>query len=142
MRTYKRKTRNGTISPKVMRQGRYTQKFSEEGGTNANDVTGVPLEKLISRYKTRRIFTAEEEKSLENYLIRASELHHGLSTKEVRTLTFNVAKKLEATSITRATAFNRPVVNAFFETYESLPRKYSVSACDVGNSDETGPTTV
>ena len=200
MRTYKRKTENGTIPPEVIRQGvqkileggkfatvaremhiprstlkRYTQKFLTEGGTSTNDVSEVPLENFIPRYKTRKIFTAEEEKSLENYLIRASQLHHGLSTREVRKLAFDFAEKLgkdihhweeaktagkdwlwaflhrnptlslrspEATSIARATAFNRPVVNAFFDTYESLLRKYSFSACDVWNLDETGPTTV
>ncbi|KAK2724543.1 hypothetical protein QYM36_001145, partial [Artemia franciscana] len=175
MRTYKRKTENGTIPPEVIRQGvqkileggkfatvacemhiprstlkRYTQKFLTEVGTSTNDVSEVPLENFIPRYKTRKIFTAEEEKSLENYLIRASQLHHGLSTREVRKLAFDFAEKLgkdihhweeaktagkdwlwaflrcnptlslqspEATSIARATAFNRPVVNAFFDTY-------------------------
>ncbi|KAK2714650.1 hypothetical protein QYM36_009020 [Artemia franciscana] len=107
MRTYKRKTENGTIPPEVIRQGvqkileggkfatvaremhiprstlkRYTQKFLTEGGTSTNDVSEVPLENFIPRYKTRKIFTAEDEKSLENYLIRASQLHHGLSTRE------------------------------------------------------------
>ena len=124
---------------------RYTQKFSEEGRTNANDVSEVPLEKFIPWYATHQIFMAEEEKRLENYLIRASQLHHGLLTMEVRILAFDFAKKLgkdfndweeaagkdwllaflccnptlslqspEATRIARATAFNRPVVNAFF----------------------------
>jgi len=42
----------------------------------------------------RKIFMAEKEKSFENYLIRASQLHYGLLTKEVRTLAFDFAKKL------------------------------------------------
>ncbi|KAK2719161.1 hypothetical protein QYM36_004857 [Artemia franciscana] len=72
----------------------YTQKFSEEGRTSANDVSEVPLEKFILWYTIHNIFTAEEEKNLKNYLIRAFQLHHGLSTKEVRTLAFDFAKKL------------------------------------------------
>ncbi|KAK2717548.1 hypothetical protein QYM36_006361 [Artemia franciscana] len=119
MRTYNRKTKNGTIPPEAMRQGvqkimeggkfaaiarkmhipkstlkHYTQKFSEEGRTSANDVSEVPLEKFIPQYAMRKIFMAEKEKSLENYLIRASQLHYGLLTKEVRTLAFDFAKKL------------------------------------------------
>ncbi|EFN84581.1 hypothetical protein EAI_09936, partial [Harpegnathos saltator] len=48
----------------------------------------------------------------------------------------------EATSIGRATGFNRPIVNLFFDKLAELFDRYHFAAKDVYNVDETGITTV
>lgn len=48
----------------------------------------------------------------------------------------------EATSMSRATSFNRTNVTSFFETYQRLFEKYEFSASRIWNIDETGVTTV
>ena len=85
MRTYNRKTQNGTIPPEVMRQavqkvqegGKFTtiaceigiphsnlkhnaQKFSEEGCTSA---TNVMLDQFVTQYKTHSFHGWTREKS-------------------------------------------------------------------------------
>lgn len=51
-------------------------------------------------------------------------------------------RKPESTSLSRSMAFNKPVVDGFFEKYASVLEKYKFSADQVWNLDETGITTV
>lgn len=48
----------------------------------------------------------------------------------------------EATSLSRATSFNKTNVNSFFEIYQRLLQKYQFNASRIWNIDETGVTTV
>ncbi|CAH2087874.1 unnamed protein product [Euphydryas editha] len=48
----------------------------------------------------------------------------------------------EETSSSRATSFNKPNVNSFFEIYQRLLQKYQFNASRIWNIDETGVTTV
>lgn len=48
----------------------------------------------------------------------------------------------EATSFGRATAFNRPVVDKFFNNLSQVLDKYKFTASEIYNADETGCTTV
>lgn len=51
-------------------------------------------------------------------------------------------RKPENTSLSRSMAFNRPVVNDFFEKYTSVLEKYQFIAGEIWNLDETGLSTV
>ena len=44
-------------------------------------------------YSCRKVFTDNEENELEQYLLKASKMHYGLVSKQVRSLAFEFAKK-------------------------------------------------
>lgn len=58
-----------------------------------------------------------------------------------RNLTLST-RKPEATSLSRATNFNKPVVASFFKNYASVMERFKFEPQDIYNVDETGLTTV
>lgn len=51
-------------------------------------------------------------------------------------------RRPEATSMSRATAFNKSVVNKFYDSLAKVQDKYNFEAKDIYNTDEVGCTTV
>lgn len=51
-------------------------------------------------------------------------------------------RKPENTSLSRSMAFNKPVVDDFFEKFTSVMEKYKFTAGQIWNLDETGLSTV
>ena len=132
--------------------------------------------KLEPNYKHSQIFNQEQETSLSNYLEKCSGMFHGLTTKNVRTLAYEMAflnriempatwtekqiagrewlfgflrrhetlaiRQPEATSLARATAFNRATVGVFFDILHDCLEKIGASGDRIFNLDETGVTTV
>ena len=131
---------------------------------------------LEPNYKHSQIFNQEQETSLANYLERCSGMFHGLITKNVRTLAYEMAflnrievpatwtdnqiagreclfgflrrhetlaiRQPEATSLARATAFNRATVGAFFNILHDCLEMIGASGDRIFYLDETGVTTV
>lgn len=129
-----------------------------------------------SIHVSRQIFTSEEEMLLGNYLIRAADMHYGLSAEQTKQFAYQFAvgngktipktwmtnksatcdwlrgflnrqknlslRKPEATSLSRATSFNRTNVSNFFMKLRELYEKYHFRPCDIYNIDETGVHTV
>lgn len=129
-------------------------------------------------YVTKQVFTIPEENNLSEYILQASRLHCGLSTKTTRKLAYQYAvairppKKIpeswsknlsagkdwlkdfmrrrselalrtpEATSMARATAFNKQTVLEFFTNVRDVRSRYPYSPQNIYNVDETGVTTV
>lgn len=125
---------------------------------------------------TKRVFSDEQESLMANYLLDAASIFYGLSTKEVRTLAYqlavryNIATPLnwsenklagpdwfsgfmkrhpqlsirapQATSLARATSFNKANVKLFFDNLIAVMDREKFQAKDIWNVDETGVTTV
>ena len=122
------------------------------------------------------VFTNEQEAALLEYLVKASRMHYGLTTVQVRTLAFQYASALkcklpksweenkvagydwlkgfmgrhpklslrspEATSLGRATSFNKSNVDAFVHNLKSIYEQYKLAPDCIYNCDETGVSTV
>ncbi|XP_055307136.1 tigger transposable element-derived protein 6-like [Sitodiplosis mosellana] len=122
------------------------------------------------------VLSAEAESALAQYLLKCNDLYFGLTTRQVRALAYDYAKKLdvpmpiqwirsemagiewirtflrrqsqlsvrkpEATSLARATAFNRYNVGEFFSKLKEVCNKYQFPPQNIYNMDETGVTTV
>lgn len=123
-----------------------------------------------------KVFSKEEEKSLKDYLLKASGMHYGLSKADLKRLAYQFAKANgkkypeqwnincqageqwlvefrkrnpelslrtpRPTSIGRATGFNKPVVELFFNKYANILEKHKLTAERVFNVDETGVSSV
>ena len=129
-------------------------------------------------YVTKQVFSIAEENNLSDYILQASKLHCGLSTKSTRKLAYQYAVAIrppknipdswtknqcagkdwlkdfmrrrtelalrtpEATSMARATAFNRQTVHEFFTNLREVRSRYPYQPQNIYNVDETGVTTV
>lgn len=131
---------------------------------------------IPNRKIPNKVFTSEQEVELEEYLVMASKMHHGLTTVEARKLAYQYANALklkipekwptsqqagldwlfgfmerhpglsirapEATSLSRATSFNKTNVGKFYENLGAVLDRYQFSPNKIYNLDETGCTTV
>jgi transposase-like protein len=142
-----------------------------------NTQNGEPINFSFSaKYATRQVFTRKEEDMLEEYIVNAAKIHHGLSLKMVKTLAYEFAianskhvpknwttnhiagedwlynfrlrhpnislRKPEATSLSRATSFNKHNISSFFENLKNLYNRHKFGPESIYNIDETGITTV
>ncbi|XP_065652823.1 uncharacterized protein LOC136080140 [Hydra vulgaris] len=120
-----------------------------------------PNEAFKPNYNNRQVFTAEDEKSLSSYLLIASKMNYGLSTKYAHhhgskiKLQALIGCKVfvkrqpelslrtpEATSFARSTAFNKHTVREFFQNLKTVRNRYKYNPNCIYNVDETGLTTV
>lgn len=58
------------------------------------EVEGVSFS---SKYTSQQVFTTEQEKQLNEYIIKCSKMHHGLTLTQVRQLAYEYAKKINCT---------------------------------------------
>lgn len=126
-------------------------------------------------YDTHRVFSAEQEQKLSDYLVTAAKHNYGLTTVEMRKLAYKYSslnkidvpawekqkmagkgwlrmfrsrhknislRKPEATSLARATAFNRQNVLEFFTKYDTVLKRNKYEPQQIWNVDETGLSTV
>ncbi|XP_052749770.1 uncharacterized protein LOC128200420 [Galleria mellonella] len=191
MRHYKKKTDRGTMSLDIMKRAANEVINGEKKLCQAardHNICRNSLKRFIARYNkepnnvtfgylpTRKIFTADQEKSLSDYLLMVAQMFYGLGPKDVRRLAYDCAikfaitvpdswqknkmagkdwmtaflkrnrslsiRKPEATSLSRATSFNRSNVHDFFNKLAQVMDKYTFTASSVWNIDETGVSTV
>lgn len=140
------------------------------------DGLDITLVQSPDKLHNRAVFTHEQERILTDYIIRCSEIYHGLTDVEIRKLAYECAvkfgvpirpewerlkmagpewslgfrkrnnlsiRKPQATSIARATAFNRYNVTTFYSKLEGLYQRLNpLSPSRIFCIDETGVTTV
>ena len=124
----------------------------------------------------QQVFSTDQERVLQNYIIRSANIYFGLSPKDVRVLAYDCALEFgvkmpdqwsrekcagpdwfssflkrnpslsirtpEATSLSRATSFNKANVNRFFTQLKTVIERDCIKPYDIWNVDETGVTTV
>lgn len=191
-RLYIRNTNKGLVTEERMREavnavknGMKVRKAAREYGiarsTLNNNLTkdregnGLPT-RLVPNYRHSLVFTAKQEADFASYLKDCARMFHGLTTKNVRILAYEMAKvnniahpltwdeqmmagndwlcgflrrnpeltirQPEATSLARATAFNKHNICTFFNIVKETITKLNVSGAQIYNLDESGLTTV
>jgi hypothetical protein len=109
VRTYKRKTQIGNTSADLMKEAAISVINRDQSLYQAAQHFGIPKTTLLRyvmkirkegteenvrfcpNYCIRQIFTEQEESLLVEYILTASKLHHGLSSKAARVLAFDYA---------------------------------------------------
>lgn len=109
VRTYKRKTQIGHTNEVLMKEAAMSVINRDQSLCQAAQHFGIPKTTLLRyvvkmrkagkevdvkfcpNYGVRQIFTEREESLLVEYLMTASKLHHGLSTKAARVLAYDYA---------------------------------------------------
>ncbi|ELU03693.1 hypothetical protein CAPTEDRAFT_206367 [Capitella teleta] len=104
-RNPKRKTSKGSVPGDVM-EAAAKRVCAGQSVRDVADESGIPkttLHRYVAKMNTEesprftpnyfvnRVFSEEEEKSLSEYLLRASKHHHGLASKETRVLAYEYA---------------------------------------------------
>ncbi|CAH1991028.1 unnamed protein product [Acanthoscelides obtectus] len=134
------------------------------------------LQKVTDEELYRQVFSDDQEKQLEEYILKAADVYFGLSPKQIRTFAYEWAVSLkikfpdswntnkcagqdwftyfikrhaglsirtpEATSLARASGFNKHSVGNFFKNLKTVLHRLQIGPQDIYNMDETGITTV
>lgn len=114
VRVYKKKTERAKIDEKAMNcaiedviEGRLSiriaaEKYNVKAPTLQHRVekkraeaNGEEKKDFFSKYSSQQVFTAAQEKHLNEYIIKCSKMHYGLTLLQVRQLAYEYAKKLE-----------------------------------------------
>ncbi|XP_065677439.1 uncharacterized protein LOC136092810 [Hydra vulgaris] len=96
-----------------------------------------PNESFKPNYNNKQVFTAEDEKSLSSYLLLASKMNYGLSTKSTRLLAYKFAVKN-----------NKIYLSSWIKNKSAgidwlqVRNRYKFDPYCIYNVDETGLTTV
>lgn len=191
MRNKQRKTDRGRTPPETMRDAVKQVIDGQPAQTVARafGIDRMTLKRYVKKsrqnpdfdtfaptFKHTQVFSLADEKRLADYILKASKLHYGLSTKTTRRLAFEYAsvnsrkypktwnenksagkewllgfmkrqpqlalRTPEATSMARATSFNRHTVTEFFDNLQDVRSRRHYGPEAIYNVDETGLTTV
>lgn len=66
----------------------------EDSGASSSDEETIAI-RGRNKYCGRQVFSDEEEKRLKDYMLKASNIHYGLTTNQARSLAFEYAVKLD-----------------------------------------------
>ncbi|KAK6190932.1 hypothetical protein SNE40_002693 [Patella caerulea] len=165
---YKRKTNRGQTPKDIMERAANAVAGGQSIRSTAREfgIDRMTLKRYTERQDEDRqlgytpmalchkVFTPNMETDLANHVKHLADMFHGLSMNRCDKkagldwwLGFKKRQNFairspEATSLGRAVAFNRPVVDEFFNNLKAVMDKYKCSPRDIYNTDETGCTTV
>lgn len=106
----------------------------------------------MTKYTVEQVFTNDEKKLLETYLIKSSKMHYCRHTNKTKSrqariywlkgfMNFPFLTR-ENPSLSRSTSLNKHNVNQFFDNYEKVLKKCKFTRDGIYNFDESNIMTV